>query len=209
MRIRLISVSIMAFAAGAGCDGTNRAAAPPDDADGAEGIIAAFAAAFVELELPVAIVEGTWDSIADPTLAAAVKRYAEENGVYRIPPQQPPPWGWGEEYVRLAKANGALPDWRFNFGPAPAGEVSVGISRRGCPFGEGMFAKVTSDGAGGWNIGPVMLRFPPGHPDLDLRTAAERAASHELLAQVGREMWRHPDECLSQLRVKLEGGLVR
>jgi hypothetical protein len=198
------------LAAAVGCDDANQAAAPPDGANGADEVIAAFAATYVDMELPVAIVEGSWDSIADPALSAALKRYAEENGVYRTLPPQEPQWGWGEEYVRLARMNAALPEWRFHFGPMSAGEVSVGISRRGCRFAEGMFAEVTSDGVGGWKVGPVKLRFPPGHPDLDLLTAAERAASHERLTRLRPDWnWRHPDECFSRLRVDLEEETVR
>jgi len=132
MRIKLRRLlSWLLRSPAAGCEREDRAAAPRGI--GAEEIVAAFADAY-GADLPIAIREGTWDYIAEPDLAAAVKVFAEATFVNRRAPR--PEGLTREEYQALLRErvrhNAAIPQRTLYFQKAPPGEIRVAARHEDC-----------------------------------------------------------------------------
>ena len=216
MRIKLLRLlSLLLLSPAAGCEREDRAAAPRGI--GAEEIVAAFADAY-GADLPIAIREGTWDYIAEPDLAAAVKVFAEATFVNRRAPR--PEGLTREEYQALLRErvrhNAAIPQRTLYFQKAPPGEIRVAARHEDCydgPWGmEGdmLVADVSPASAGGWVLGPVRLVHPPGHPDeaAGLYGVPGERDPPPGVARVDQygTVLRKWSECISRLRREIEEG---
>lgn len=165
-----------------------RASAPGEE------IIAAIAAALASPApalSTIGIVNGTWDRIADPGIAAAIGEYAQESGTATE-------CSWDSEAGRHACSGN--PSLFLVFEPfegASSGEIGFLVSTLDFGTAFSLSAKVTALETGGWKIDPPRFRgfvhFAYGPPGDTGKALPEREKCRDILTASGAGLQRAGD----------------